>query len=235
MIHPSSVALPVPAQQGRRPIGLLVLRQTTTRDELVDVTFAMAAMIAVMFVLGDIGLAGTVIGFLIVGLVVLPLSILAHELGHALAVSRLGRRHCMVVVGRGPFLRFTAGRAVVLFSVLPTRGIPFSGACRYDPSGLPWRMIGWIALAGPLATAAELIGLVAAAPLLWPIGPLARFVVVLSAEILGWALVRNLRERASAARADAPGGSLYDGDLARLAFARQRAGMPPAAPSTAIR
>jgi hypothetical protein len=79
-------------------------------------------------------------------------------------------------------------------------------------------MIGQIALAGPLATAAELIGLVAAAPLLWTTRPLARFVVVLSVEILIWALVRNLRERAPAAPAGASGRWLYDGDLARLAL-----------------
>jgi hypothetical protein len=212
-----------------------VARLTTTRDELVDVTFAVAALAAVMLTLGDIGLAGILVGFLIIGLLVLPLSTLGHELGHALAVSRLGRRNCMVIVGRAPFLRFTAGRAVVLLSVLPARDLPFSGVCRYDPSGLPWRMIGWIALAGPLATAAELIGLVAAAPLLWTIGPLARFVVVLSVEILIWALVRNLRERAPAAQAEGHGRWLHDGDLARLAFARHRAGIPPAMPSTAIR
>lgn len=112
-------------------------RLTATRDELVNTTFAVAAVIVVTFVVGDIGLLGSVIGFVIAGLIVLPLSILGHELGHALAVSRLGRRNCMVIVGRGPFMRFTAGRAVVLFSVLPTRGVPFAGVCRYDPSGLP--------------------------------------------------------------------------------------------------
>lgn len=170
-------------------------RLTATRDELVNTTFAVAAVIVVTFVVGDIGLLGSLIGFVIAGLVVLPLSILGHELGHALAVSRLGRRNCMVIVGRGPFMRFTAGRAVVLFSVLPTRGVPFAGVCRYDPSGLPWRAIGWIALAGPLATAAELIGLVTAGPLLWTIGPLARFVVVLSAEILTWTLVQSAVDR----------------------------------------
>lgn len=210
-------------------------RLTATRDELVNTTFAVAAVIVVTFVVGDIGLLGSLIGFVIAGLVVLPLSILGHELGHALAVSRLGRRNCMVIVGRGPFMRFTAGRAVVLFSVLPTRGVPFAGVCRYDPSGLPWRAIGWIALAGPLATAAQLISLVTAGPLLWTIGPLARFVVVLSAEVLIWTLVQSLRERTPASPAGGSGRLLHDGDLARLAFARHQAGIPPAAPSTAIR
>jgi hypothetical protein len=212
-----------------------VPRLTTTRDELVNVTFTVAAVIVVTFVVGDIGLIGSLIGFFIAALIVLPLSILGHELGHALAVSRLGRRNCMVIIGRGPFLRFTAGRAVVLFSVLPTRGVPFAGVCRYDPSGLPWRAIGWIALAGPLATAAEFVGLVGAGPLLWNIGALARFVVVLSAEILIWTLVQSLRERTPAARGGGFGQRLHDGDLARLAFARHQAGIPPAAPSTAIR
>ena len=128
----------------------------------------------------DIGLTGGLIGFSVLGLVVGPLSILGHELGHALAVSRLARRGSMVIVGRGPFLRFRTGRTVVLFSLLPTRGAPFSGISRYDSSGLPWRTIGQIALAGPLATAAELVGLAVAAPLLWAIGPLTRFVLLLT-------------------------------------------------------
>lgn len=210
-------------------------RLITTRDELVNASFVVVAVIAFTLMQGDIGLAGGLIGPLIVGVVVLPLSILVHELGHALAVSRLGRRNCMVIVGRGPFLRFTAGQAVVLFSVVPTRGVPFSGICRYDRSGLPWRTIGWIALSGPMATGAELIGLAVAAPLLWTIGPLARFVVVLSIEILLWTLVRNLRERPPAQQADGSGQWLLDGELARLAFACHRAGTPPQAASTAIR
>jgi hypothetical protein len=212
-----------------------VPRLITTRDELVNASFVVAAVIVFTLMQSDIGLAGGLIGPLIVGMVVLPLSILGHELGHALAVSRLGRRNCMVIVGRGPFLRLTAGRAVVLFSVVPTRGVPFSGICRYDPSGLPWRTIGWIALAGPMATGAELVGLAVAAPLLWTIGPLARFVVVLSLEILLWTLVRNLRERPPAQRAGGSGQWLLDGELARLAFARHRTGTPPQAASTAIR
>jgi hypothetical protein len=235
MIYPSSVALRVPAQLRPRPIALEVPRLTTTRDELVNVTFAVAAVIVVTFVVGDIGLLGSLVGFGFAGLIVLPVSNLGHELGHALAVSRLGRRNSMVIVGRGPFLRFTAGRAVVLFSILPTRGVPFAGVCRYDPSGVPWRAIGWIALAGPLATAAELVGLVTAGPLLWTIGSLARFVLVLSAEVLIWTLVQSLRGHTSATPAGGSGRLLHDGDLARLAFARHQAGIPPAAPSTAIR
>ena len=140
-------------------------------------------MIAFTVTQGDIGLAGGLLGVLIAGLVVGPLLVLGHELGHALAVSRLARRGCMVIVGRGPFVRFRAGRVVILFSLLPTSGVPFAGICRYDPSGLPWRTIGWIALAGPLATAAELVGLAVAAPLVWTIGPLARFVLIITAEL----------------------------------------------------
>ncbi len=170
------MALRIPAQLRPRPIALEVPRLTTTRDELVNVTFAVAAVIAVTVVVGDIGLLGSLIGFVFAGLIVLPVSILGHELGHALAVSRLGRRNCMVIVG-----------------------------------------------------------LVMAGPLLWTIGPLARLVVVLSAEVLLWTLVQSLREHTSATPAGGSGRLLHDGDLARLAFARHQAGIPPAAPSSAIR
>ena len=106
----------------------------------------------------------------IVQFVIQPLSTLVHELGHACAVTLIGRRQSSVIVGRGPWLTVKRRRVTVHFSVLATRGVRIAGVCRFDRSGLSWKQLGWIALAGPLATAAQLIVVLAIAPLLWAHG-----------------------------------------------------------------
>jgi hypothetical protein len=89
-------------------------------------------------------------------------------------------------------------------------------------------------LARPLVTAAELVGLAVAAPLLWAIGPLTRFVLVLTVELLVWSLVRNLPQQALTAQAGRTSSWLRDGEVARLAFAHPRAGTPPRAAATPV-
>ena len=164
--------------------------------------------------------------FLILEFVVQPVSTLLHELGHAVAVVRLGGRQAQVIVGRGPWAKLRLGRVHVMFSLLPARGVLFRGICRYDPAGLPWRSIGWIALAGPLATLVELALLLAVTPALWNAGPLARGVTVFAAAGLLASLVVNLIPQALGS--DGPGALVQrDGFSARQAFARHRHGRAP--------
>jgi hypothetical protein len=172
----------------------------------------------------DVGTMDVLVAALLATYVVGPLATLGHELGHALALTLLDRSS-MVIVGRGPFLRIKADPAIVLFSPMPTRGVPFRGICRYNPAGLSWRAIGWVSLAGPLATAVELIALGLLGAILWPgSSQVVRTTLVFSASGLLTSLVKNLLPRGAAAR---PGIVSHDGDTARMAFARHRAGAPP--------
>ena len=178
---------------------------------------------------GDVGLVDQWIAILVAVYVVGPLATLGHELGHALALALVGRSS-MVIVGRGPFLRIKADPTVVLFSPMPTRGVPFRGICRYDPSGLSWRAIGWMALAGPLATFVELLALGLFGALLWEgSGPVVRTALIFSVAGLLASLVINLWPRRATPQ---PGRFGHDGDTARMAFARHRAGVPPLAAAT---
>jgi hypothetical protein len=166
----------------------------------------------------------------IVQFAIQPLSTLLHELGHAGAVALIGRRQSFVMVGRGPWLTVKRGRITVHFSVLATRGVRIAGVCRFERSGLSWKQLGWIALAGPLATAAQLILLLAIAPFLWTYGPSIRYLVVLWSIGLAGSLVINLVPQ----RSREPGGratvTRRDGTQAREAFARHKAGAPPPQP-----
>lgn len=175
---------------------------------------------------GHVSAVGWTVAILLLMFVIQPLAILGHELGHALAVSLLAGRSSLVVVGRGPFVRVKADPTTVLFSVLPTRGVPFSGVCRFDPAGISWRAIVWIALAGPLATLCELVGVAAVAPLMWDTGAVMRLVIIQTAAILILHLAINLwPDRAAAAGGKQPS-FVRDGPKARLAYAHHRAGTP---------
>jgi hypothetical protein len=157
-----------------------------------------------------------------------PLSTLLHELGHAVAVAVIARRPSFVMVGRGPWLTVKRGPVTVHFSMLAARGIRIAGVCRYDRSGLSWKQVGWIALAGPLATAAQLVLVLAITPVLWTHGPTARLLAALWTIGLAGSLVINLVPQ----RSREPG-DWRDGTLAREAFARHTAGVPPAPTFTA--
>jgi hypothetical protein len=162
----------------------------------------------------------------IVQFVIQPLSTLLHELGHAGAVALIGRRQSFVMVGRGPWLTVKRGRVTVHFSVLATRGVRIAGVCRYDRSGLSWKQLGWIALAGPLATAAQLMLVLAIAPLLWTYGPTTRYLAVLWTIGLAGSLIINLVPQRSSEPRDHATVTRRDGTQAREAFARHKAGGP---------
>jgi hypothetical protein len=159
----------------------------------------------------------------VLGFVVQPLATLGHELGHALAALLLGGRPSLIVVGRGPFLRVRAEPTLILFSVLPTRGVLFAGICRYNPAGLPWRSVAFIALAGPMASLVELLAAVLLGPAVWHSGALARMLIVWTDIWLAVSLVVNLWPRGGATRPGTDRALRRDGDLARYAYARHRA------------
>jgi hypothetical protein len=166
----------------------------------------------------------------IVQFVIQPVSTLLHELGHAAAVALIGERQSFVMVGRGPWLTIKRGRVTIHFSALATRGVRIAGVCRYDRSGLSWKQLGWIALAGPLATAAQLILVLAIAPLLWGHGSTVRYLLVLSTVGLAGSLVANLLPQRSRDPGDRATVTRRDGTQAREAFARHKAGAPPPQP-----
>jgi membrane-associated protease RseP (regulator of RpoE activity) len=172
--------------------------------------------------LGQWVLVGLALAF-----VVRPVSTLLHELGHAAAAVWLGGRAAHVIVGRGPWTNLVVGRVRVSFSLLPTRGVRMSGLCRYDASGLPWRSLAWIALAGPAATLSVLVLLIALVPAAWSAGSFARVLIVLSAAAETVSLVVNLRMVTLQPGDDRAVITDYDGAKARRAFARHREGAPP--------
>jgi hypothetical protein len=212
-----------------------VLRQgqPLTGRQVIGVLAGLAAFSAVVgFLVGDVGVGNWVVAFLVWAFVAQPLATLGHELGHALAVSVLARRSSLVIVGRGPFLRIKADPALVLFSVLPTRGVRYVGVCRYDARGVSWGAIAGIALAGPLATLCELIAVVAVAPATWDAGSVVRLLILLTGTMLIASLVMNLRLDGVAVPPGQIPAFMRDGPTARLAYARQRAGAPPLSPKT---
>jgi hypothetical protein len=109
---------------------------------------------------------------------------------------------------------------------MPTRGVPFSGICRYDAAGLSWRTIAYVALAGPLATLCELIALALTAPLLWSTGPTVRLLTSLTAAWLITSIAANLWPNGAATAADPDRSFRRDGPMARLAYSRYQAGAP---------
>ena len=200
-----------------------------TGAQITGVLIGVGACLVAGAAQGDVGLVGQWSAILIAVYIVGPLATLGHELGHALALALVGRSS-MVIVGRGPFLRIKADPTVVLFSPVPTRGVRFKGVYRYDPSGLSWRAIGWVSLAGPLATFAEIVALVSLGALLWPTGgPIVRTTLIFTVARLLASLVVNLWPRRGAPQ---PGEIGHDGTIARMAFARHRAGVPPLTAAT---
>jgi hypothetical protein len=83
---------------------------------------------------------------------ILPLGLLAHELGHALVALRLTDGPVTVLVGRQPGLvRFRIGRLRFSLHLWPTRDTDWGGVCLHEPAGLP-RDLMYISLAGPIAS-----------------------------------------------------------------------------------
>lgn len=163
----------------------------------------------------------------VLAFLVQPLATLLHELGHAFAVTRLGRRPALVIVGRGPWISATCGKVTVRFSPVPPRGVRHRGVCVYNPSGLPWRSIGWISLAGPIVTGVTLAAVIAIAPALWGAGALARLIIFLTLLGLVLSLIVNLIPRQLTSQSGAAKIGERDGWRARLAFKCHRQGLAP--------
>lgn len=155
-----------------------------------------------------------------------PTAILIHELGHAAAVRRLGRRDARIEVGRAPWLHFRVGRVHVTFGVLPRSMPRMAGRCTYDPAGIDWRSRAWISLAGPLATFLQLAIVLAALPLVWSASGWMRNFLVFSEFGLILLFVLTVWPQASRSVGRAGVVPANDGWKAREAFRRYRAGAP---------
>lgn len=202
-------------------------REPVSGAQVAGVAAGVAAAAVAQLCAGDVGTLGWIVAVGALTFVIQPLATLGHELGHALAVSLVAQRQSLVVVGRGPFLRIQADPTLVLLSPMPTRGVPFSGICRYDPSGLPWRAIAVIALAGPFATLCELAALAAIAPAMWSTAAVTRLMILLTAASLIASLTVNLWPSRAAGVPGQQRSIQRDGVTARLAYSRHRAGAPP--------
>jgi hypothetical protein len=214
---------------------------SATQATVVVLTLAAGSLVDYRLVGGSVGLVAIFAVTALLQVVVQPVSTLIHELGHAAAVRALGKRGSVVVVGRGPWIKIGLGRITARFSLLPSRGVLMGGLCQFDVTGLPWRSIGWIALAGPLATLVELLALLTVAPLLWSRGAFVRQLIFLWAVYLVASVLVNLSPRRQVAGSRHAVVAQCDGWRARQAFARHRAGFPvprpaaPAQPSVTVR
>jgi hypothetical protein len=85
-------------------------------------------------------------------LLIVPLGILAHELGHALTALWLTHGPVSVLVGRQPgIIRLRAGRLRLSLHLERARGTGWRGLCIYKPTGRP-RDALLITAAGPIAS-----------------------------------------------------------------------------------
>lgn len=134
-----------------------------------------------------------------------------------------------VIVGRGPYLRFTLDGVRVNFSPIPMRGVMVRGLCRYEFASVTWRSRAAIALAGPAANFLELLWVAAVAIELWHrTGPVTRNLFALGLVTLAASVLVNLIPLPIRR----PSAVLYnDGSIALAALLRHRAGTPPPVPA----
>ena len=99
--------------------------------------------------------AGTLIAFLTVLLIVQPLALLLHELGHALAALQVSTGPVEVVVGgSSPAVEIQLKRLKIYFSLVPcSPRTGTSGFCRWNPEGGSALDQILICLAGPYVSA----------------------------------------------------------------------------------
>jgi hypothetical protein len=155
------------------------------------------------------------------------ISTLWHELGHAVAARKFTRRPVQVIVGRAPRRRMRFGRVIVDLGVLPILGLSCNGLTRYNPAGVRWRLIAWIALSGPAATSILLVVVVVLGRLEWHTGIAFRYLMVFWGVQLAVSLMTNVRPRPLNLPPDAVLRGARDGWLAQWALARAKAGAPP--------
>jgi hypothetical protein len=99
--------------------------------------------------LGDFLLA-----MVLAGLVLNPISILAHELGHAFFALRYSEDKVIVVVGRQTAaVGISFERLTIWWSPIPTRGVTFAGLCIWNGRRAPAQGHFRVSLAGPVVTA----------------------------------------------------------------------------------
>lgn len=108
---------------------------------------------------------------------VIPLGILAHELGHACVALWLSKGPVRVLVGRQPgMLRLKIGRLSLSLHVEPARGTGWAGLCLWEPTGRGLHSV-LITAAGPIASlswaVACTLGLVAYGHRLGALGQIA--------------------------------------------------------------
>ncbi len=82
--------------------------------------------------------------------VLTPLSILAHELGHAMVALRSSQDKVTVVVGRrSAAIGIVSERLAIWWSPIPSRGIVFEAHCIWNVGQASPREWLWAVLAGP--------------------------------------------------------------------------------------
>ena len=123
---------------------------------------------------------------LVVVFVINPLLVLVHEMGHAFAAIRLGRRPDVIVGKTPPLFEARLPRLDLSFHFLlgsARRRIRAPGGCCYDRAGLTVSELRGVASAGPMASIAAGVCLALVALLVDV--PAVR-VIALSGAILGW-------------------------------------------------
>jgi hypothetical protein len=106
--------------------------------------------------LGQISIADFLLGWALAQFLVIPLSYLAHELGHAAVALRVGKGQVTILVGRRkPAIGFTVmfDRLTFYFSPVPNDRGQFGGIIGWDRSSAGYGGQLAVALAGPLVTA----------------------------------------------------------------------------------
>lgn len=210
-------------------------REPVSSRQVAFILLALTATIAAGYGLAGAGFSPAsslnmfdlVLSLFIVALLVRPVTTLLHELGHAIAAIRLADRPALVIVGREPWVSTKWGRVALRFSLVPRPARTQRGLCAYDGSGLPWRTIGWISLAGPIATGVTLAAVLAGAPGIWTAGVLGRYITFWTVVMLFTDLIVNLDPRQRKPHAQTTTTGVRDGWSARHAFECHRKGLAP--------
>jgi Peptidase family M50 len=153
-----------------------------------------------------------------------PVLVLVHELGHAIAALGLTAGRVRVYVGRDPKLVGRAGRLELYFDLRPPKG-GLSGVCLHAPPRTPLRQMA-IALAGPLASA--LSAIVAVLAYLVTLSAAPPFVSLACLGTLFWAglmFVLNLGEMESGRGQKGRRLLALDGETVGRAWRAHRAGV----------
>lgn len=200
------------------------LRQPVPAAQAFVLVFSGGALAVAQHWAGRLPSVDVLLALALLEFVVQPVSYLIHELGHGVVACRLGGGPAAIMVGRGPWMRFSLGQMRINFSLLPSRGVMIRGVCRYQAASLSWRSRALVSLAGPAATLMELLGGLGLAAVLWPsAGPFGRNLIVLVLVGLVGSLVVNL----SPMRINRGGNRVVvgnDGTRARLALRLHREG-----------